>query len=268
MAFRVKVFDSVPTTNGIIKEAIDAGQPEGLVACAFKQTAGYGRQGRPWVSPYGGMYASFLLRPQVASPDLPTIALVAALAVRDAVLAALGAQDVAAGSEVLVKWPNDVVCARGKLAGISTEALHGALCIGVGINVFEPYETSVVGGKNTPAYLASFLKGRTSARVGAPDGLNSAQRAFIESLCAALAAAFEQRYAAWLQGGFASCVSDYRSCMAMLGSSVQVVTRSGSPLAQGTVRGINEQGALLVEDAAGAVAPVSSGEAHILSIGH
>ena len=75
--------------QNLIKDAIKQGQPKGLVHCAFKQTSGYGRQGRTWVSPYGGLYASFLLRPDVPVEQISTIALVVALAVRDAVVDAV-----------------------------------------------------------------------------------------------------------------------------------------------------------------------------------
>ena len=120
MAFRIVQHDSVPTTNDLIKDAIKQGQPEGLVHCAFKQTAGYGRQGRTWVSPYGGLYASFLLRPDVPVEQISTIALVVALAVRDAIVDAVKSccatvdgsmSDDCRGIEdaVKVKWPNDVV---------------------------------------------------------------------------------------------------------------------------------------------------------------
>ena len=85
MQFRVQSFETVTSTNDLIKRAIEEGQPEGLAVRGLRQTAGYGRQGRAWESPIGGMYQSFLLRPEVPPAQLPTLSLLVGLAVRRAV---------------------------------------------------------------------------------------------------------------------------------------------------------------------------------------
>lgn len=263
MPFRIREYDAVPTTNGIIKAAIRDAQPEGLVASAFKQTQGYGRQGRAWVSPYGGMYASFLLRPQVPAEHLSTIALVIALAVRDAI-SGLCAQNGASAENVQVKWPNDVVCPQGKLCGISSELHRGALCVGVGVNVFAPRGQLEVSGKNTPAYVADLLG--VERQVAADDGLTDFERGLVRDVRDRLVAALEVRYAQWLEGGFASCADDFRSCMALLGRVVEITTRDGALMAKGRVAGVGDDGLLLLNDA-DTVRAVASGEAHIAAIG-
>jgi BirA family transcriptional regulator, biotin operon repressor / biotin---[acetyl-CoA-carboxylase] ligase len=264
MRFCVTQHDAVPTTNGIVKESIRAGAPEGLVVAAFKQTAGYGRQGRAWVSPYGGLYVSFLLRPNMPSDHLSTIALVVALAVRDAIERVLAARGVGIPTDLKVKWPNDVVCARGKLCGISSEMLHGALCIGIGVNVFAPHDAVDVGGKNVPAYISEFLPGTCRAVAG--DALSDEERQLLELVRDRLVATLDERYGSWLRDGFSSCVDDFRASMAMLGSQVEVTRRDGSVMASGVVAGLDDAGCLLLRDAAGNVIPVASGEAHIASI--
>ena len=98
--FTVRSFDEVTSTNDLVKRALEAGEAEGLVIRARKQTGGYGRQGRAWTSPEGGLYASFLLRPEVPQAQLPTLSLVVGLAVRRA-LAALA--DPECSSSVQVK---------------------------------------------------------------------------------------------------------------------------------------------------------------------
>ena len=104
--FRLQVLESVDSTNEVIKRAIEDGEPEGLAIRAYRQTGGYGRQGRAWKSPRGGMYESILLRPEVEMRELPTLALVVAIAVRRA-LASLVVDDQA--RRICIKWPNDVV---------------------------------------------------------------------------------------------------------------------------------------------------------------
>ena len=83
--FRLQAYGEVPSTNEIVKRAIEEGEPEGLAVGARVQTAGYGRQGRAWSSPDGGMYLSLLLRPRCALSQLPTLSLVAGVAVRRAI---------------------------------------------------------------------------------------------------------------------------------------------------------------------------------------
>ena len=106
LAFRVRQLDETTSTNDEVKRALEAGEPEGLAVRALRQTGGYGRQGRAWASPEGGLYLSLLLRPRVEAVVLPTLSLVAGLAVRRAAAELLPPD---AGETVLVKWPNDLV---------------------------------------------------------------------------------------------------------------------------------------------------------------
>ena len=103
--FRVLCLDEVDSTNNVVKDALRSGEPEGLVVRAWRQSGGYGRQGRAWTSPLGGLYCSWLLRPDVPPEQLPTLSLVVGLAFRRALASLAGGN----GGRVLVKWPNDVV---------------------------------------------------------------------------------------------------------------------------------------------------------------
>lgn len=298
MEFRVRCYDEVGSTNELVKHAIEGGEPEGLAVAARVQTAGYGRQGRAWASPAGGMYLSLLLRPDVPLVQLPTLSLVVGMAVRRAV-ASLVPED--AAERVLIKWPNDVVVgdsacvarvdATGgpidaaevfadpssaggpaapsaasapfrKICGISLEQHAGGICVGIGVNVAPPEGDGVVpqvGGKNVPAYVVD-LAGRT--RVG-DDGAPSASE-LIERVRAAVLREFGAFYERWVVEGFAALLDEYAAHAALTGMRVSIVNLDGSVQAAGTVRGVDAFGRLLVEssDASGVVA-VSSGEAHV-----
>lgn len=104
--FRLRAFAETTSTNDEVKRALEAGEPEGLAVRARRQVAGYGRQGRTWTSPDGGLYCSLLLRPQVAPRELPTLSLVTGMAVRRALV---GLADDGAADRIRIKWPNDVV---------------------------------------------------------------------------------------------------------------------------------------------------------------
>ena len=108
--FRTRFLEETPSTNDEVKRALEAGEAEGLVVRARRQVDGYGRQGRAWTSPEGGLYCSLLLRPQVEPLVLPTLSLVVGIAVRRAIVGLVG---VAAEEAIKIKWPNDVVVVQG-----------------------------------------------------------------------------------------------------------------------------------------------------------
>ena len=109
--------------------------PEGAVAVAEEQTAGRGRLGREWSAPARtSILASIVLRPRVPAPRLPEISLVAGDSVARAVAAAVGLEPV-------VKFPNDLLLAGRKVAGILAEAAGGRVVLGIGVNVNQqPHE--------------------------------------------------------------------------------------------------------------------------------
>jgi BirA family biotin operon repressor/biotin-[acetyl-CoA-carboxylase] ligase len=135
----IRWYDSVPSTMDIATALAAQGAPHGVVVAADHQTAGRGRRGSTWVSPPGaGLYFSFIGRPAFANatagnPRLPSITLAAGVGVRDGIVAATGL-------EPGLKWPNDLLVGRKKLAGILAEghalgSCDQAVVIGVGVNV-------------------------------------------------------------------------------------------------------------------------------------
>ncbi len=126
------VFHELDSTFTTTHDLGAQGAPAGTVVIAEAQTAGRGRDGHTWHSPAGGVWLGMLLRP--ARAELGVISVRVGLAVADAVDALLGR------GETRLKWPNDVLLADRKLAGILCEGRwHGErlqwLAVGVGVNV-------------------------------------------------------------------------------------------------------------------------------------
>jgi BirA family biotin operon repressor/biotin-[acetyl-CoA-carboxylase] ligase len=128
------------STNDDAKAGAKSGAPHGAVWVAETQTEGRGRLGRSWISPPGeNLLFSVLLRVACPPMRVPPIALVAGLAVRDAVARSVGDE------RVRVKWPNDVVVlgpdqSFRKIAGVLVEsAVAGSkvdhVVVGIGVNV-------------------------------------------------------------------------------------------------------------------------------------
>lgn len=125
---RVFSFAELGSTNDELRRLANAGAEEGTLVIAELQTAGRGRRGRVWHSPLGtGLWCSLLVRPPAfLTPSLVPLLLGTAIA--------RGIRTVA-GVPALLKWPNDVLIAGLKVAGILCEAGAGGLVAGFGINV-------------------------------------------------------------------------------------------------------------------------------------
>ena len=107
---------------------VDTSLPEGALVVAEHQTAGRGRLGRSWEAPAGkALLFSVLLKPP-PERHAPELSLVAGVAVADALERTLGLS-------VQIKWPNDVMLRRMKVAGCLAEARDGAVVLGIGVNV-------------------------------------------------------------------------------------------------------------------------------------
>lgn len=127
-------FTSIGSTNDYAKELAQEGAPQGTLVVADEQTAGRGRAGRSWSTPPGTALAmSLLVRPDSLRPDKSAcLNGVGALAVAEAIRRR--------GGEPKIKWPNDVLIAGRKTAGILVEThwqqqhLQSAV-IGIGVNV-------------------------------------------------------------------------------------------------------------------------------------
>ena len=131
-------FAQIDSTNTHAMQQGSSGAPHGSVYIADAQTAGRGRGAHTWVSPpASGLYVSVLLRPRLGPGDALWCSLAAGLATLTAI------QEVTSFTPDL-RWPNDILIGRRKLAGILTEMHAEAtrvrhLVIGIGINVHQPH---------------------------------------------------------------------------------------------------------------------------------
>lgn len=262
--FNVANFAEVTSTNEQVKNALRAHANEGYVCRARKQTGGYGRQGRFWTSPEGGLYQSVLLRPDCEVSRLPTLGFVMALAIRASLLRLAALPPDA----VKVKWPNDLMVGDSKIAGISMEASAGGVCIGMGVNVFRPANPQdlLVDGKYKPAFFADMAIGHTElGQISFGNGYTfSNQQDAIAAVGNSILSSFEQCYKVWKSNGFEPFLKEYQSCSYLQGKRVRMQLLSGDVIVEGTVVGIDEATACLKVDDGVQVKLVNSGEAHIL----
>jgi len=118
----VHQYEELPSTQDEARRLVEAGlASDGHVILAERQTAGRGRFGRPWVSPKGGFYATYIC-PKL---DLPAIRFG---------MAALRALE-KLGISTQLKWPNDLLIGDRKLGGILIEEVRGLYLAGIGVNL-------------------------------------------------------------------------------------------------------------------------------------
>jgi len=158
------------STNADLLAAGAAGAPDRTVRAADHQTAGRGRLDRRWEAPPGAnLLVSILLRDLPDHPHVVTqrVALAAALASRRV-----------AGSEVSLKWPNDLLLGGAKLAGIlaqsATSAVGPFVVVGLGLNVgWAPPDAARLGEAIDPRAL---LRALLEAFDELPDDINGLYR--------------------------------------------------------------------------------------------
>jgi BirA family biotin operon repressor/biotin-[acetyl-CoA-carboxylase] ligase len=229
MGRRIHWMESTASTNDVATRLAEAGAEEGTTVVAEAQTAGRGRHGRTWFSPPGaGLYASMIMRPSRMSPDdanpVALLTLAAGVAIAEAVR-------VVTGLPAQIKWPNDVLVSRRKLAGILAEAAVQAgtlqfVVVGFGVNLREA---------SYPPEIASRV---TSIEA---ETTRPSDRALI---LAEIVAAMSERYADLRAGRFDAILSAWRQLACLSGARVEWDSPAG--VVRGRAEDIDRHGALLV----------------------
>ena len=221
---------STGSTNDVAAQLAELGAGEGTTVVAETQTAGRGRHGRTWFSPPGaGLYVSVVLRPagELANENpAALLTLASGVAVAEALRAVTGLP-------AEIKWPNDVLVGRRKLAGILAEAsaLGGVLqhvVLGIGVNL----QTA-----NGPPELASRMTSLEAETGRPPDAA---------LVLAEILAAVAERYAVLRGGRFVAILTAWRALAPAL-PAAPVEWDSPRGVVRGRAEGIDERGALLVK---------------------
>lgn len=237
----VAVLDEVDSTNAALWRDAASSQPRALLA--ERQTAGRGRRGRRWISaPDTSLCLSLRWSSRAPIAALGPLPLVAGLGCAEA----LRAQ----GAAVQVKWPNDLVCAHGKLGGILVEARSedagSVAVIGIGINLRLP--PGLADRSDAQAQVPAAL----DALLPVPPTRNA--------LAAALLARLLQRLDTFAAQGWAALEPDWQAVDALAGRRVRVRGDAGER--SGDVLGLASDGALRVRFADGE-AQLHSGEVSV-----
>ena len=221
---RVEGGAATGSTNDDARALARSGAPEGTVVVAARQSRGRGRFDRSWDSPSGGAYLSIVLRPARGPAEIGSLPLAIAVGV------ARGLERL--GAHPQLKWPNDVLLAGRKVAGILLEMSGQAdrvdwVVVGIGVNVGEAPEVGRAGVD--AAALSEQAPTITPAETAA---------AVLDEVAAT--------YERWLAEGFGALSEEFVERHALGGSEVDVRSPEGAVVASGVVAGIDAEGRLLV----------------------
>lgn len=239
---RIQFFETITSTNDVLKQLANQGAPEGTVLVADCQTGGRGRLGRTFLSPSQvGIYLSVLLRPNCKPSELMHLTCASATATCTAI-------QEAAGFRPGIKWTNDIVYENRKLSGTLTElsiqpdGSTAYAIIGTGINCNQmdfPPEIRDIAGSLKMATGRQINRALVAAKL--IDALYDTNRRLLT--------------------GKSEIIASYRRDCVTLGRKISVIQKDR--VRHGTALDVDEAGALLVRFDDGSVETVNSGEVSV-----
>lgn len=226
------------STNADLKARLLSGEPfaEGFWLIADRQTRGRGREGRDWIDGQGNFMGSTLVRPSPGDPPVPSLALVAGLAVCGAV-----ASFIPDDAKAMLKWPNDVLVAGAKIAGILLEGVESAIIVGIGVNLVSAPE---IAGRATTSLGKS---GRAPAR---------------DAFAVTLADCFAEELDRWRRFGLGALIQRWTCAAHPEGTPLRVI-EPGGMIAHGTFAGLDPDGALCLRLADGATRVIHAADVEL-----
>ena len=239
---RIDIHPVIASTNAYLSELAIGAQASGRVCLAEYQTAGKGRRGRTWVSPFGhNIYLSILWHYAEGPAAIAGLSLAMGVAVIKA-LRELGVD------EVGLKWPNDIYWRDRKLGGILIEVSGESdgpchAIVGLGLNIYLPQQQA------EPIEQA-WVDLQQILGDGIIEQRNRLVALLLNEMLPIIANFNQQTLLPYLK--------EWRSFDCMQGRAVTIFI--GQQCFEGLVRGIDDHGLLLLEDSDGRIRPFASGE--------
>ena len=234
-------FEEIDSTNTHARALAEQGAAEGEIVIADSQTKGRGRLNRHWESPlFSNLYLSIILRPTLAPKHAAQITLTAAVALVETLHCFLPCPPV-------IKWPNDILCDGKKLAGVLTEAACAGerveyVILGVGLNVNFRVHTMPAELSERAISMADLI-GENVSR---------------ETVLARLIQDLDRCYGELEAFGFEALRTRWETHFGLRGRRIRVDL--GDQVVIGRARGIDREGALIVDDEQGRSRTIVAGD--------
>ena len=226
--FDVHYKDSVGSTMDLARDYIQNHDScDYIVLQGGEQTGGRGRRGNQWLSPYGNLYQSIVLKPHTNRQYWGQLSFVMAVALAQACF------EIGIGkNHVQLKWPNDVLIGGQKLAGILIEVDNKHVVIGTGVNIEHcPDNRSKIHDFSTIS-------------------INEFRDVFLEKIA--------QCYAQWEKDGFAPIRDQWLGHAYKL--KEPILARINTAEFEGVFEGLDLDGTLLLREKDGFIRNINAGE--------
>lgn len=234
-------FESLSSTVDKAKEFALEGACEGTVIIAKTQTAGRGRRGRVWQSPVGNLYVTYITYPKCHLAKVAELSFVTCVAVGEALQTFLASEN----ANLIYKWPNDLLLNQKKVGGILLEIIpldpdekeEFALSISFGINLSKM--------PVNPLYPVTSFK---------EEGIAMDYDRVLNATCESL----QKKIQLWQTQGFEPIKKAWLEKAFGLDENIKVTYRDS--FKEGIFKGIDEKGALLLEDDNQSVLKIPAGD--------
>lgn len=234
------------STNADAFRIAEDGAAEGTVVLADAQTNGKGRRGRVWSSPGGvNLYCSVVLRPPIMPHEAPQLTFLSAVAVARAI-------EKTTNLKPEIKWPNDVLIAGKKVAGLlnemsaETDGINFVI-LGIGVNL-----------NMSTAQFPSDLRYPATSLL-----LESGSPVVRSYFAAIMLKELDELYGEFIEFGFAAVRREWQQRCNVNGRHL-AVSDAGSDVISGKFAGIDEFGALLVQTVEGKIERILSGDVRVV----
>jgi BirA family biotin operon repressor/biotin-[acetyl-CoA-carboxylase] ligase len=246
---RIDVFQSIDSTNTYARELAEQESVSGAVILAEQQTAGRGRRGKTWVSPFAAnIYLSIVWDFEQGAQSLEGLSLAVGVAVKRA----LSAHGV---TGVKLKWPNDIYVEQKKLGGILLEMIgdpagHCTVVVGVGLNIAMPAQQGSAIDQDWTDVTTELQRHPATAVEASLPSRNKLAAGLISEILPLLST-FQSL-------GFAAYRDEWQAADAFFGLSAVISTPNQS--ITGVVKGVYSNGALRLELDSGKIESFIGGE--------
>ena len=220
---KILFLEEVDSTNNKAKQIAFESQ-DGDVVVSETQHSGRGRRGREWHSPKGGIYISFILKPNVPPERAPQITLLSSVALVETL------NSMKSKMNAKIKWPNDILISGRKISGILTELSSDMekinyVVVGIGINLNTDLE-------DLPEKAASL-----KVEMGQEISVKLFLKSFFEH--------YDTVYQEYLDNGIAQIIEKWKKNSDTLGKNVKIIGINETY--DGLAKDIDENGALILK---------------------
>ncbi len=239
-------YDSIPSTNTKALELARAGSPEGTVICTAFQSAGKGSRSHTWEAKANeNMLISLICRPQYEINSVLKMTLASAIILRESILSFKPIENLLE-SDILLKWPNDLIIKKKKLAGILVESsLKGknieSMIVGFGLNL------------NTKSSLME--KDIQKKAVSIIDLIQ--KKTYIWEFIGHFLNIFEQKYLSFLVNDFCGLIDEWKTHCA---HKDEIIIQTTNGMEKGCFHDLDPDGFLLYRVGSGKIKKLISGQ--------